>query len=163
MKTIREFIYGATYGLLFGLILIKCVEAGELPVVQLNQDAVGYATMDEAAVAALRPLVKGQPSVEHGGAIYKCAGYFYTSNAVTQNRKHKLSYTISRYKECELVATFHTHPAHDRRSENFSKEDVQMAKTLNVVTYIGVCYSGNIRKLENDFQSLVTIIAVPLI
>lgn len=161
MKTLVEFVRGAFWGLLVGLVFMSVSKAGELPVAQLNSEAVGYATMDEAAIAVLRPLVEAQMGAEYGGAIYKCGGMFAASNVVSQGLPHDLNYTINRYKECELVATFHTHPTVHPRAEFFSKNDRETIERLNVVGYIGAS-NGKIRKRAGLKETLVTIVSLDL-
>lgn len=140
----------------------KARAADLLPVAQLSADLEAHKSMDAAATAALGALIRQGHTVEYGGAIYRCGELFAASGPVTQNLPHDLTYQIARYKECELVGTYHIHPTRHPRSEVFSKNDKRTLEQLNLVGYIGVVYNGKIRKREGLKESLVTIVAIPL-
>lgn len=141
---------------------LKARAADLLPVAQLSADLEAHKTMDDAAVAALGALIRQGHTVEYGGAIYRCGELFAASAPVTQNLPHDLTYQIARYKECELVGTYHIHPTRHPRSEVFSKNDKRTLEQLNLTGYIGVVYNGKIRKRQGLQESLVTIVAIPL-
>lgn len=92
-----------------------------------------YATLDQAATAALIEAEALTDSYEAGGTIYHCsAGYIYV-RPTTDHSKDSLSVSIYTLDGCALAGLYHTHPKGDAR---YSITDINGACGLHTVSFI---------------------------
>lgn len=134
----------------FAMVLSTFAVAGvkELPVTRVV-DSPAFDTIEEAVIAAFRPLVRPFADTEYGGAIILRDGKFYYTEAVTLGDRAKLDFRIAKLKSDVVVGAYHTHPFHGsvgelgvKLSRQFSDADMRMAKQLKVLMFIAE-ESGN--------------------
>lgn len=114
-------------------------------------DTVGYETLDAAALAAEQATEKisFDSGYEFGGVLLERDGKFYYTIAGTSKDPTHLELRVGFPSTYHMVGLYHTHPAgHEGETSRwFSPEDIRVAKTLRVPSYIGVQYEqGAVRK-----------------
>jgi hypothetical protein len=111
-----------------------------------------YATVDEAARAALAVALPLSQEVEHGGAIWRINNQFCFS-APVRGSEDMVRYRIVVSAAMSLAAIYHTHPVsapmHKRR--RFSDADIAVAVRLRVPSYLGVAGIDDVRVFR-DFN-----------
>lgn len=130
---------------LAGLTLARAVD---LPVATIPPDARCHASVDEAAVEALKVAMALSADVEHGGAIYERHGCFVFSSAVTNNRPLAVLFKVRMDGSTRLTGIYHTHTLASGRGDQFSVEDVMQARSSRVPSFVGVHGSNLIRRLD---------------
>jgi hypothetical protein len=112
-------------------------------------ETIAYDSQDEAAKAALTEIftTNSETSNEFAGVIVQMNGkYFYTC-PVSSGETSSFSVRAAIPHNGKIVAIFHNHPGHEySQLEYFSPNDVQVAKEMNLTSYIGVNASHNIHK-----------------
>lgn len=121
------------------------VFAADTPSTRLRPDAATFFTLDDAAVAGLRAAMPLSRVHEYGGAVLERAGRYYATEPVTNRRIANIEFTVVVPESYRIAAIYHTHPDGSDESDTFSPNDVRQAKTLNVVSYIGVMADRTIR------------------
>lgn len=113
--------------------------------VQLVEE--GYLTEEEAVAAIMAKAIPLSNSYEYGGIIYKKNDRYFASAPQTSRETHDINIRASKPKDADLVALYHTHPRGPRDDE-FSKNDIETAKRLNVPYYMGHVRSGSHKKYD---------------
>lgn len=126
-KKLAVFMVLATGSALAGTLSISGPISGEQ----------GFATMNDAAVAALTRSVAISQKVEEGGGIYELNGKFYYTMPETKHSDNELDLILAFPQDAKLVGLFHTHPPSENNAF-FSVGDVDVAMHLKVASYIGV-------------------------
>ncbi len=93
----------------------------------------GYATLQDAARAALLDAEALTGAFEAGGAIYQCGGVFAYVAPVTQRHRDRVDIPVGTADGCALAGTYHTHPKGDGR---FSVPDIKAACAADTVAFI---------------------------
>lgn len=104
------------------------------------------ASINEAIVAAMKVAMVDHTS-EYGGAIYQDGDKFCYTTPVTQNSNTSVDFRISKPAGTKLVALYHTHPDRIGESE-FSPSDLNLAKDMNLLSFIGFHKSQEIRVFD---------------
>lgn len=104
-------------------------------------------SVETAAVGALGRLAK---DVEYSGAILQeqNGSVCVTEVARAKDDKH-FEFRLRLEVGEKLVAVFHTHVARGR-SDQFSDDDIQMARKLKVISYIRDNQDGRVKRWENE-------------
>lgn len=110
-----------------------------------------YATMDDAAKAALATVVDHNTKTEEAGGIYQCGSvYHFTSSVGSDERASVKDLHIQFPSTCKFVALYHTHPGMDDATINLSgylsDADVKLADDLNVPSYILDVKAGQVHR-----------------
>ncbi len=116
-----------------------------IPDAVLLPDAPAYATVDDAAHAALLKAMPLSGSHEYGGAVMESEGVFYFTEPVTNGRTGEIAFAVQRPSTHRIVGIYHTHPDESEHTLKFSPNDVRQAKALAVRSYIGVMRDRSIR------------------
>lgn len=95
--------------------------------------AADFATLNEAASAALNDAEALTPDFEAGGAIYLCLGRYAYLPPTTDHKRDHVSIATGSTAECQMAAMYHTHPKRDAR---FSLTDVQSTCEAATVSFI---------------------------
>jgi len=137
-------------GLLLHTIgMLAFAHAGNLPVAVVAEQARCYATVDQAAIEALKVAMALRSDVEHGGAIYDRGGCFVFSAPVTNDKPSLVQFRIRTSTTSRLAGIYHTHTA-SSGCDHFSGVDVLQARYARVPSFIGVHGPGHIRKLAGE-------------
>ena len=97
-----------------------------------------HASLDEAAVGALRPLLAAGHRYESGGFIVRDGGKFRASKPVTQRSRTRVNYCNVLPRGGELAGLYHTHV----RAGEFSPKDRANAARAGVPSFLGTLSSG---------------------
>lgn len=109
-----------------------------------------FDTLDSAAVAALQASTELSQTQEYAGVIYKLNGeYWYTAPQPGDETSFKLHVRFP--VAAQLVALYHTHPGTDTHLANeFSPQDTQTAKALNLPSYMRVISNYEVLRLSPE-------------
>lgn len=107
---------------------------------------VSYATLDDAARAALHLALPLSAKHEYGGAVLLIEGRYYVTDPVTSGHSHDVSYDVVAPRGAVLAGVYHTHPC-DARSSVFSPNDGETVRSLGVPSYMADACTGVIRVL----------------
>jgi len=121
--------------------------ADELPVSRIDRERA-YATLDDAAVAALRLAMSVTPAYEWGGALFRCGQDYFPSLPVTSGDSEHVSFRIAQPSGCEVAGIYHTHPGDSEHANRFSADDVRTARRLKIPSYIGILRNGRVRVFD---------------
>jgi len=114
-----------------------------------------FQSSDEAAKYALNSVT--DPTYELGGVVFQDPqGLYTTSEPVGNKRTGKFEATVRIPKGSKAVGLFHTHPGDPSLSETFSSDDVHVADTLKMLSYIRAMESGQIKKYEPGVSRIDT-------
>jgi hypothetical protein len=110
-------------------------------------DRVGYATLDEAAKAALLAALPLSEKHEYAGAIYEQDGKFYFTEPATSGGSHSVSVRVRKPKGSTLAALYHVHPEDKtgqagNDSSVFSEMDIEVSDKLKVPYYMAHTKDG---------------------
>lgn len=142
--------------LVLAILISASAQAQDLPVSKAGDQPEAFNTRDEAAKAAFTVALPLSVGVEYGGAILQCGENFIFTEAVTLNHHSDVMFKIGRPVTCVVAGLYHTHPKTDtgfkdsdnnlnRQSTYFSPADIEIAKKLNLASYIGVQTDNTIR------------------
>lgn len=92
-----------------------------------------YATLEDAAKAALSDAEALTDKFEAGGTIYQCGSLFAYMGPTTDGKRDRLTVTVYGSDKCKLAALYHTHPKGDGR---FSATDVRGVCALDTISFI---------------------------
>jgi hypothetical protein len=120
---------------------------------------LSFASVDEAAMAALTEAKQCSTRHECGGYIYKTPeGYVFTP-PVTSNNTNGVDLSGVYQQRTDWVADYHTHPCVGVKQLNevFSMQDVLSNKGLHIPGYMLSLCSGTVRRWadgdpEDDFE-----------
>jgi hypothetical protein len=111
-----------------------------------------YATVDDAARAALAVALPLSEQVEHGGVVWGIDDQ-YCFTAPVRGTQDEVRYRVVMSGGMRLAAIYHTHPIsaplHKRR--RFSDADIAVAVRLRVPSYLGVAGTPDVRVFR-DFN-----------
>ena len=119
--------------------------AKDLPEAVLAPDAAAYASVDDAAHAALLVAMPLSRSHEHGGVVLESEGVFYFTVPVTNGRTGEIAFTVLLPSTHRIAGIYHTHPDVNEDTVKFSANDVAQAKARGARSYIGVRRDRSIR------------------
>jgi hypothetical protein len=118
------------------------------------EDSPAFASMQEAAFAGLALVTARFADVEYGGAVVeRGGGYFYTT-PVTAHMGTELAFRILIPKDAHIVGMYHTHPrGHIHLGDiealaYFSSNDIAIARSLGVVSYIAEECARTVRMFD---------------
>lgn len=121
-----------------------------LPISRIDRERA-YASLDQAAVAALRLAMSVTRAYEWGGALFRCGSDYYPSLPVTIGDPHRVRFRVATPSGCELAGIFHTHTS-GSDAEQFSPEDVEVMRSFGVPSYLGVTMTGAVRVLRPGME-----------
>lgn len=110
-----------------------------------------YATLEEAAKAALSDAEALTGDFEAGGTIYQCGDSFAYFAPVTQHKRDHVDVPIYTLETCTLAGMYHTHPKGDAR---YSVPDIQTACDADTVSFIKP-HGGAVRAFDCHGKSFV--------
>lgn len=123
-------------------LMLSTAVAADPPVTGVA-NSTAYDSIEEAVIAAFEPLVQPFAKEEVGGAIIERDGQFYFTQAVSIGVRSRLDLAVELRKGDTLVALYHTHPLQVSTNalslkllEQFSADDMRIARELNVRSYI---------------------------
>lgn len=118
----------------------------DLPIARLDPSCVWNADIDAAAMGILGQLRKSL--TEAGGVLYRNAnGEYCYSKPITSSKDQHIEYKIALPKGMSVAGMYHTHPATiPELGGVFSPDDVQMADTLKVPSYIHAQADDEVRR-----------------
>lgn len=120
--------------------------ATEIPVSIVSNDAIGYATEKEAALAALQAAADCSDRVELAGGIILTHGQYFYTLPIPGSHEH----FIMRLRVAgKLTAIYHTHPGH-LHADEVSLDDKQTAMRLQVTSYILAIATNQILIFNGD-------------
>jgi Domain of unknown function (DUF4329) len=135
------------------VVLSAAAHAADVPLSVMDAAQTAYADADDAATAALAESARLSRDVEYAGAVYYVDGaYHYTVPVTTGDARDVSGYRIAITRRGTVVALYHTHPTDltNDQSDMFSAADVDTAKAMHVVSYVGVLKSG--RVIQFDYR-----------
>lgn len=100
-----------------------------------------HASLDEAAIGALRPLLAAGHRYESGGFIVRDGGKFRASKPVTQRSRTRVNYCIVLPRGGELAGLYHTHV----RAGEYSAKDRANAARAGVPSFLGTLSNGTLQ------------------
>lgn len=100
----------------------------------LPANATAYASLDEAAVAALKVSVSQSQKIEFAGCLFTDQSKFYFTTPVNSGGEDSFRAACLAPADLKLVGLFHTHPF--GAEYGVSAADIQVAKQLNVTSYV---------------------------
>jgi hypothetical protein len=107
-----------------------------------------YPTADAAATAALRGI-SDQKSEYGGGVLYNKAQNVYAATEPTgQGGNAHFEASVGVPQGWQLHSTYHTHPAGEPRSTQFSPNDVSTAQQLKAPSYVLARADDKIRMFD---------------
>lgn len=130
------------------LALSLTAAAKDLPEAVLAPDAPAYASVDDAARAALLKAMPLSRSHEHGGVILESEGRYYFTEPVTNGRTGEIRFAAMVPSTHRIAAVYHTHPDEGEDTLKFSANDVAQARSLGARSYIGVLRDRSIRVFD---------------
>lgn len=142
--------------LILAAVLALGIAATAKAAVPLSEDDYSqapYPTADAAAIAALEASARLSRTLEYAGAVYYTDnGYHFTIPVTSGNAREVEGYRIRITRRGTVVGLYHTHPADltDDTSERFSSADVETAKAMRLISYVGVIKSGAV--IEFDYR-----------
>jgi hypothetical protein len=112
------------------------------------KETVEYNSADDAARAALTEIFDSVTtnSNEMAGVIVQIGSKFFYTEPVGSSEYGHFNVRASYPKNAKVVAIYHDHPGIEKLAEFFSIDDVNVAMELNLVSYIGIVDSHNIRR-----------------
>jgi proteasome lid subunit RPN8/RPN11 len=135
--------------LLITIVILNTRTAPEqTPIVHAYTNCTKYETADEAAIAALKRSFVRSKEFEMGGVIYKMDNKFCYSEPVTTHDSMFVQFDIPVEVRKIMVGIYHTHPIaeYDEYGVLFSQTDVQNADKFQMPSYLGILYSGEVKK-----------------
>jgi hypothetical protein len=127
------------YSFIWGVIATICCAAAavahEVPISTPSGQC--FNQLEYAAVSALDAAESLSKSIEYAGAVYTDKSTYCYTNPVTNGSPYHFQVRIAVPKGSKIVALYHAHPA-GRDSEFFSREDVETAKSMHLVSFIRV-------------------------
>ena len=127
--------------------------AKDLPEAVLAPDAAAYASVDDAAHAALLVAMPVSQSHEHGGVVLESEGVYYFTTPVTNGRTGEIAFAVLLPSTHRIAGIYHTHPDENEDSVKFSANDVAQAKARGARSYIGVMRDRSIRVFDPKTMS----------
>jgi proteasome lid subunit RPN8/RPN11 len=113
---------------------IKLLATGVTLALTAHAEALhGYATLQDAARAALDDAEALTDAYEAGGAIYQCGAVYAYVAPVTQRHRDRVDIAVGTADGCALAGTYHTHPRGDAR---YSETDIKAACAADTVSFI---------------------------
>jgi proteasome lid subunit RPN8/RPN11 len=107
-----------------------------------------YPTASAAAVAALRGITN-QKTETGGGILYNPEQKVYAATApVGQNDGAHFEAAVGVPKGWQLHSTYHTHPAGEDRSTQFSDNDISTAQQLKAPSYVLALADNKVRMFD---------------
>jgi hypothetical protein len=143
--------------LLIAFAALALARGVALPLAMANADARCFASVDEAAIEALKVAMLLPAAVEHGGAIYDRNGCFVFSAPVTNEKAMAVLFRVRISASSRLAGIYHTHTRASGPSDQFSVVDILQARSSRVPSYIGVHGVNHIRKLDEQHSALASL------
>jgi hypothetical protein len=112
--------------------------ADSRPVTELAPDAAAYASLQDAARAAIAAALPLSSESEYGGVLIQCERGHYATEPVTSHNPKQVEYTARVPSGCTLAGLYHTHTGTDVGALKFSHIDVRNALKLRVPSFLGV-------------------------
>jgi len=150
MSKLSQFVEDASLGFALGALLLLAsgaARSAERPLAT-TEGAAGYSTELEAAQEALKVAAEQSTTLEQAGGIVLKGGLYYPTNAVSNSDAGHFSIRIR--LSGKLVAIYHTHPGRDGTADAFSRDDRDVAKSMQVHSYIRAIESGAVYLLVGD-------------
>jgi len=130
-------------------LLVTSVANAAQPAGAVVDTSVAFESVEAAATAGEVAAYAASQSKEFAGVIVNIDGKFYISTPVSSGQEGHFSLAIRLTASQHLVALYHSHPSNGSadgiKSQSFSSDDVTVAKTLKVTSYIGVQYDHTLR------------------
>ena len=120
------------------LVSVPALATQVLPISMPDPTQAGFASADQAVVAAYVVARALSHSDEAGGAIYTTAGKFFYTLPVTAHHGTAVDYRIAKPVGSTLVALYHTHPGYTPGYGGFSMSDCDLASSMNLLMYVNV-------------------------
>lgn len=117
----------------------------ERPVTRLVINALGFPTLNAAAVAALAAALAISARHEYGGVLLACEGGYFATAPVTTYQERRVDFKAEFPLECTLEGVYHTHPGPALEAARFPMTDIVQARILSVPSYIVVAADGTVR------------------
>lgn len=120
---------------------------------QVVKGSKAYSTADQAAISAIQmiPRLKNFSFFEYSGCIYldrkAQPQVYYSTFPVTNGSSSAFRIScVAPHVDAKLVGIYHTHPLSDDfgNQDGFSPHDIEIAKKLNVTSYVGTVKTRNI-------------------
>lgn len=124
------------------------VLAGTAMISKPDKAQIGFDTMDEAAKAAESVAMPESTDYEYGGGIYEKDGKFFYTIAVTTKDSRSVDYSVALYLGSHMVGVYHTHPDSSPFADQLSSSDLQTAKKMHMVMYVGVVKKNHVIKFD---------------
>lgn len=102
-------------------------------------------TLHEAACAAIAEARPLSAEFEYGGVLFAVGGCYAYSAPQTSGDKHNVTIRALKPAGATLAGIYHTHPGRDeRRTHEFSPNDVRVQAAMRVPSFIGVVSTGEV-------------------
>lgn len=125
------------------IVIVGVSKADELPVSKADLTQIGFDSSQLAMKAAAQELKTISITNEVAGAIYLYNNKYYYTLGVTQSCSDCIDYKIALPHNAKLVALYHSHPG-DKGADDFSPDDLNLAKRLNTAMYVVVLKTDNV-------------------
>lgn len=126
----------------------KADAAENLPISGVDKDQSGYTSMDDAATSGVKVAMSHIGASEFGGAVYSLNSKFFYTLPVSQKSETGVDYRIQMPAGAKLVAIYHTHTDANGMDDQLSKSDVNTAKSMNMVMYVGVVRTNTVMQYD---------------
>lgn len=112
---------------------------------QVSEIVARYPELRDAVrIAMMKALRAGSDDKEWGGAIFQRGNEFYASDPQSSGGKYGIGVHAKRDQPDDILsAIYHTHPK-GKYSERFSPDDVRVAQSMKVPSFVGVAQNGNV-------------------
>jgi hypothetical protein len=138
MKTPKYLLVAALFFSLISAYASSSVDSA------VSGEAPAYASMDEAAVAALRDSVSRSTHLEYGGCIFENQNRFYFTEPVSSGSSDSFKASCLASGSWKMVALFHTHP--QGFMKGVSNPDIGVAQNMGKVSYVAVLENNTVIK-----------------
>lgn len=119
------------------------------PASAIVDTSVAFETIEAAATAGEIAALSASRVKEFAGVIVQTDGKYYISLPVSSGQEGHFQLAIKLTATQHMVALYHSHPSNNDadgiKSQQFSSDDVAVAKSLKVISYIGVQYDHTLR------------------
>lgn len=119
--------------------------ADQNPVAGVATDAVGVTDLDGSAHGVLGTLTNDNHGEQAGVIMQAPDGKYYNTSPIASNHDH-FGLRVQLQQGWKIAGVYHTHPGNDDLGQYFSPNDIAVAESLKVPSYVRFQKDGSVRK-----------------